>query len=54
MFRSGYFPSRNYLKLDTILTPDRIAARATASDFFDLQQQELLKIAPSKWGEFER
>jgi hypothetical protein len=54
MFISGYFDSRNYLKLDTILTPDRIAARVAARDLFDLQELELLKVKPSKWEEFER
>ncbi len=51
MFRSGLFDSKNYLKLDTILTPDRIAARVAASDLFDCQQVELQKIEPNLWVE---
>jgi len=41
------------LKLDTLLTPDRIAARCEASRLFDLQEEELLKIAPSKWARMQ-
>jgi hypothetical protein len=54
MFSSGYFDSRNFLKLDTLLTPDRIAARCEASRLFDRQLEELLKVKPSKCSEFER
>ena len=54
MFKSGYFDSGSYLKLDTILTPDRSAARITASELFDCQQLELQKIKPLLWVEIER
>jgi hypothetical protein len=53
MFSSGYFHCRSFLKLDTLLTPDRIAARCEASRLLDLQQVELLKIAASKWGHMQ-
>ena len=42
------------MKLDTILTPDRSAARITASELFDCQQLELQKIKPLLWVEIER